>query len=431
MKKNYEFYKWRIWSILASAFVMALFHRMASGVVADELTKELNLSAYQLGNIASITYYTHAFMQVPAGVLLDSIGPKKISAVGMLFTALGSVLFGAASNVYFAYLGRFFVGLGTSVIFISVLKAQSNWFTLKEFSKASGKLAFIGNIGGVLATFPLAALVVWAGWRNSFYIMSVICFGIALLIIRYVKDSPKEYGFTASARENSASDSNLKEAFKSVIKSRYTWRNFLLLFSLVGCTTTFTGLWGVTYITSVYGITKGGAAFYISFVMYGFVIGSLLLGKMSDIFKDNLVMYPRIASVSISLIWFYILIIAKGKPPLIVLPVLFFVMGALAMSHVLCFTDIKENIEERYSGLATSIVNSGEFIGSSFMSILIGLILDYKWQGEIINGSRAYGITEYKTAFMLFLGISLLGILASMIKPREIIVFEDNVKNIL
>lgn len=430
MKKSFEFYKWRIWFILAAAFVMALFHRMASGVVAEELTRDLGLTASQLGNIASITYYTYAFMQIPAGMLLDSIGPKKVSALGMIFTSLGSVVFGLAPNVYIAYLGRFFVGLGTSVIFISVLKAQSNWFTLKEFSKASGRLSFIGNLGGVLATFPLAALVLKVGWRGSFYIMSLICLIIGGLIWKYVKDTPSDLGFEDISKEKSSVKVNIKDALLSVVKDSVTWRNFLLLFSLVGCTTTFTGLWGVTYLTSVYGLSKSNAAFYISFVIYGFVVGSLFIGRASKIFKENLMMYPRIASCTITLIWFYILIIAQGKPPLFILPVLFFIMGALAMSHILCFTDIKENIRESYSGIATSIVNSGEFIGSSIISIFIGVMLDAKWQGAMIDGSKAYGLIEYKLAFLLFLAISIIGILASFIKTSEVGIKEELAKDI-
>ncbi len=430
MKKSFEFYKWRIWFILAAAFVMALFHRMASGVVAEDLTRDLGLSALQLGNIASITYYTYAFMQIPAGMILDSIGPRKVSALGMLFTSLGSVVFGLAPNVYIAYLGRFFVGLGTSVIFISVLKAQSNWFTLKEFSKASGRLSFIGNLGGVLATFPLAALVLKVGWRGSFYIMSLICFVIGGLIWKYVNDAPSDLGFEDISKQKASAKVNIKDALLRVINNRATWRNFLLLFSLVGCTTTFTGLWGVTYLTSVYGLAKSNAAFYISFVIYGFVVGSLFIGRASDIFKENLMMYPRIASCIITLIWFYILIIAQGKPPLFTLPVLFFIMGALAMSHILCFTDIKENIMESYSGIATSIVNSGEFIGSSIISIFIGVILDSKWQGTMIDGSKIYGLLEYKLAFLLFLAVSAIGVLASFIKVPGAGINEELLKDV-
>ena len=70
---NYNFYKWRVWSILAISFVMSLFHRGAIGVISGDLSRDLGLTATELGNVASITFYTYAFMQIPAG-LLWSIG---------------------------------------------------------------------------------------------------------------------------------------------------------------------------------------------------------------------------------------------------------------------------------------------------------------------------------------------------------------------
>ena len=161
---NYNFYKWRVWSILAISFVMSLFHG-AIGVISGDLSRDLGLTATELGNVASISrLYTYAFMQIPAGLLLDYLGyEERISYYGALVTGIGSILLGIATNVTIAYGGRLLVGLGTSVIFISVLKAQTIWFKKDDFTKASGKLSFIGNLGGVIATFPLAILVSFMG----------------------------------------------------------------------------------------------------------------------------------------------------------------------------------------------------------------------------------------------------------------------------
>ncbi len=165
--KSYSFYKWRIWSLLTFSFVLSLFHRGAMGVISPFLATDLNATATQISNIASVTFYSYALMQIPAGLLLDRYGYQIISALGILITGIGSILLGLTPYLTLAFWGRLFVGLGTSVIFISVLKAQSIWFSPKEFTKASGLLSFIGNMGGMLATFPLALLVGWIGWRFS------------------------------------------------------------------------------------------------------------------------------------------------------------------------------------------------------------------------------------------------------------------------
>ncbi len=47
------------------------------------------------------------------------------------------------------FLGRLLVGLGVSVIFISVLKVMSEWFDESEFGKMSGLTSFVGNMGSI------------------------------------------------------------------------------------------------------------------------------------------------------------------------------------------------------------------------------------------------------------------------------------------
>ena len=119
--KSYNFYKWRIWIILTFSFVLSLFHRGSMGVISSPMSADLNATATQVSNIASVTFYTYALMQIPAGLLLDLYGYRKISGLGVLLTGIGSILLGITPSISLAYMGRLLVGLGTSVIFISVL----------------------------------------------------------------------------------------------------------------------------------------------------------------------------------------------------------------------------------------------------------------------------------------------------------------------
>ena len=400
---NYNFYKWRVWSILAISFVMSLFHRGAIGVISGDLSRDLGLTATELGNVASITFYTYAFMQIPAGLLLDYLGYKRISYYGALVTGIGSILLGIATNVTIAYGGRLLVGLGTSVIFISVLKAQTIWFKKDDFTKASGKLSFIGNLGGVIATFPLAILVSFMGWRLAVILMGSICVLIAIIIKFYIKNSPREYGFEPQGIELKSIKINVFKSIREVLKLKATWRNFFFLFSLVGCTTTIT--------------TK--ASFYVAFIVYGLVCGSLFVDKATMIFKKNIIIYPRIAAILNSVFWIYILFIRKGMPTLFELSIIFFFMGFFAMAHIVAFTDINNYCNIENSGLASSIVNSGEFIGSSIISLIIGFILDLGWNGNIIDGIRVYSKSQYIGSFYIFIIISLIGVAVTFIGKEK------------
>ena len=417
--KSYNFYKWRIWIILTFSFVLSLFHRGSMGVISSPMSADLNATATQVSNIASVTFYTYALMQIPAGLLLDLYGYRKISGFGVLLTGIGSILHGITPSISLAYMGRLLVGLGTSVIFISVLKAQSIWFNQREFTRASGLLSFIGNMGGMLATFPLAILVAYMGWRGSMTWMGFLCVIISLLIFIYVKNHPNDYGFEAKGKTGISQKINLKQALKTVLLNRSIWRNFFALFTLVGCTTAFSGVWGVNYLSTVYHLTETKASFYISFILIGLIVGSLCINKILSWFKYQISLCQRIASTLMTLCWIYFLIIANGQPPLSILPILLFMIGFFATAHILSFTDITNYCTPDNNGLASSFINAGEFIASSLITLLIGTFLDLTYVGSSTDAVRCYSASQYKLCFFIFLFISALGILTSFISCKQ------------
>lgn len=417
--KSYHFYKWRIWIILSCSFILSLFHRGAMGVISPFLTSDLNATASQVSNIASVTFYSYALMQIPAGIILDQYGYRKVSCIGIFITGIGSILLGLTPLLSFAFLGRLLVGLGTSVIFISVLKAQSIWFSKEEFTKASGLLSFIGNIGGLSATFPLALLVGLVGWRFSMIGTGIICLFLSVFIYFYVKNTPTDYGYTPHGVSPTKSNSSPKENLKSVFKNRAIWRNFFALFSLVGCTTALSGVWGINYLTTVYRINSTQASFYISFILLGLIVGSLFIHKLLLLFKGSIPSCQRFCCLLISLIWIYFLFLANGKPPLLMIPLLFFIMGFLATAHILSFSDITTYCEPTNNGLASSLVNSGEFISSSLITLFIGFTLDLTFKGNVVDQVRNYSPEQFKLSFYIFLIISVMGVLTSFIGVKK------------
>ena len=127
-EKMYSRVKWSIWWVLTISFVLVLFLRMSTAVISDNLSNELGFNSIEISNIASFTLYSYAFMQIPAGVIIDKFGARNISSLGMIIAGLGSILFGFIQNIELAYLSRVMVGAGTSVILLSMFKVQVNWF---------------------------------------------------------------------------------------------------------------------------------------------------------------------------------------------------------------------------------------------------------------------------------------------------------------
>ncbi|MTI47022.1 MFS transporter [Sporosalibacterium faouarense] len=412
-KRSYNFHRWSTWGILVGAFIIVFFHRLSMGAVADDLSKELGIGGATLGNLTSMTFYSYALMQIPVGIMVDTIGVRKICSIGMALTALGSILFGLSSSIGIAYFSRFIVGIGTSVIIVSIMKVQSQWFTRKKYSTLSGLTSFFGNLGALLATFPLTYLVISLGWRNTFMFLGVITAVLAMGIFILVRDTPEELGFKSVHKRES--NKKLIEGIKDVVKNKYTWPNFFIILTLVGSTTAILGLWGISYIVHVYEVTKQQASWYLSFISFGFIAGAPIVGKFSDMLNGEIKRILAISTTIFTLVWIYILLIQKGIPPIEQLPVLFFVIGLCVITHILIFTNVKEVNDLNFSGIATAIVNVGEFVGSALVSLVIGLILERGWSGKLIDGVKVYNLKDYRHAFSFVIIAGIISIIASLV----------------
>jgi len=70
-------FRWLIFFVLALAYFFVYFHRLSLSVVANDLTNDFKTTASVMGFLGSIYFYCYAVMQFPAGLLSDSLGPRK------------------------------------------------------------------------------------------------------------------------------------------------------------------------------------------------------------------------------------------------------------------------------------------------------------------------------------------------------------------
>ena len=283
-------FRWLIFLVLALAYFFVYFHRLSLSVVADDLARDFQTSASVLGLLGSIYFYCYAVMQFPAGLLSDSIGPRKSVTVFLLIAAAGSLLFGYAPVIEAAFAGRIMVGLGVSLVFIPTMKILSQWFRKSEFAMMAGILNAIGGLGVLAATWLLALMTSTFGWRLSFELIGVITFVIVFLVWIIVRDRPADRGWPSIAAIEGAEGGDspssqaipLLDGARRVVSEKYFWPVAIWFFFDCGVFFGFGGLWGGPYLMHVYGMTRAEAGAILSMIAVGMMIGSPLLGFVSD-----------------------------------------------------------------------------------------------------------------------------------------------------
>ncbi|MEN9849630.1 MAG: hypothetical protein RL368_2370, partial [Pseudomonadota bacterium] len=119
---HFERTRWTIYGVLILAYMLVFFQRIAPAVVSGELMQAFNTTGAALGSLVAMYYYIYTAMQLPAGVLADTLGTRASVTVGNLIGGIGSIIFGLASDFEIAAVGRLMVGFGVSVVFVGLMK---------------------------------------------------------------------------------------------------------------------------------------------------------------------------------------------------------------------------------------------------------------------------------------------------------------------
>ena len=68
----------RLYPAFAAGYLLSYFYRNVNAVISPDLTRELSLSPGALGLLTAVYFVAFAAMQIPAGMLLDRYGPRRV-----------------------------------------------------------------------------------------------------------------------------------------------------------------------------------------------------------------------------------------------------------------------------------------------------------------------------------------------------------------
>jgi sugar phosphate permease len=402
--------RWTIYIVLVVSYMMAFFHRMAPGVVAADLMQAFQTTGAALGSLAAMYYYVYTAMQIPAGVLADTLGPRLSAGIGSLVAGAGSILFGLADDFATASAGRLLVGLGVSVVFVGLMRSNTVWFSERRYGLVSGLTLFLGNVGAILAAGPLAALLGWYSWRAVFVAAGMLSLALALLTFWLVRNRPEDAGFPPVHTAHHGERRHWLAELRAVLGNRAVWPGFWVNFGVTGGLLAFAGLWGVPLMRDVHGLTRGEASLYTTTALLGFAVASLFMGALSDRLGRR---KPIIlgAAVLSCLSWLGLIILPWGAGWSGLL--LYTVLGLSAGGFVVGYGAAKAVVPPANAGMAIALVNTGLFLGAAILQPLFGWVADLSWDGRLLDGARVYGWEGYRNGLTVSALCAAMAVLAA------------------
>jgi MFS family permease len=383
------------------AWVLCLFFyflqyalRSAPGVMIPELTAAFGLTTLGVSALLGMYYYTYAAFALVSGASLDRFGAKLPIFIGVLATAIGSVLFGFGA-IATVEGGRLLQGAGSAFAFTGAVYLAVHGFSAKWLATAVGVTQLCGMLGGFAGQFAVGPLVHGLiAWQSFwFYAGGALAVLAVLILVATPSSHEKPQGSLLT----------MFAPYRIVLTNPQSYLCGIIGGLLFMPTTIGDMIWGVPFLHQGLGIPAAEAVARASMVPLGWVIGAPLLGFLADrLGRRKPVLIGGIALMLISgigIAYFSALI-----PPYIG-GLLFGVGSGAAM---IPYAMIKEANPDKVKGSATGAMNFLVFSLSAFLAPVFGIVLTR------FSGGRPLTLETFHQADSIWVGAIVLSFILTL-----------------
>ena len=381
--------------VLCLGYTISQFLRTSVGVLSPNLMIDFSISPEKMGLLGGIFFLSFALFQIPAGMLIDKYGPRRIMIIIITFAVIGSIIFALSNSYTSLMIGRIFMGLGCSICLMGSLVIITRWASKDDFSKLAGTILAIGGLGGLLATTPLSYVSDLYGWRFSFWSASVCTFMVMILYYIILKDNPKEKINSTKITHLNNSTYNILVIFKE--------RNFkfMIPMSLMSYSSLVVvlGLWGAPYLKDFHGLELIERGQILMLMAISWNIGSFVFGRLRTFLGGykNVVIFGAVGVIILLLILAFAPILSK-----LFLYILFCVLGFFGAFSVALISHYQVLFDNEYMGRALSTANFFNFGGVFLIQWLTGKIIYF------MGGDKSGAPREAYSCAFIFVAVLLL-----------------------
>lgn len=259
------------------------------------IAQDFHLTDEQLGNIFGAFFLGYALFQIPAGWVVDRLGPRQVLAFGALWWAAFTALTagfpaGLAHVLLILWVVRFSLGLGESVVFPCSNRWVANWIPTAERGLANG-LIFAGvGAGSAFAPPLIRYMMTHFGWRTTFWGCGVLGLAAAAGWYWMARDNPEQHPGLNDAERNwilqgipqRGPISKSKLSWGTMLGSKDVWALTLSYFCF-GYSPGIYFTWFFIYLTRVRGLNLQTASYYTMLPFLAMSLGSVAGGWLADI----------------------------------------------------------------------------------------------------------------------------------------------------
>ena len=392
----------------AFGYFLSCLLRAITATLSPVLTLEFELMAADLGLLAGGYFLGFASMQIPLGYLLDKFGPKKIVSSFLLIAFIGTVSFALAQSFSGLLVSRILIGVGAGACLMAPLTGYRIWFAENQQQRVNSWMLMIASLGFLSSTLPVQLLLPTLGWRWIFGGIAALILISIILMLTFI---PKWNHQQDESLENPLKSGSLADVWKNKFFISVIPMGLFNYGGLMAIQTLWAGPWmirvaGYTPLESATGLFWINITMLVSFFLWGY-----FLPRITNLGFSALKILTVGLPISFLVMLFIIILGSKAGAFYITL----FILSSIFLSVIQPAVGL--SFQSHLAGKALTSFNLLIFLGAFIMQWFIGLVIDLV---------KSFGYTEiigFKTAFSVFLFLSLTSYIFFLIINKKIIIF--------
>jgi predicted MFS family arabinose efflux permease len=358
-------YAWVILAVVYLASVAAPLNQFKAPPILPVLMQDLGIDLAQAGSLMSVIALVGLILALPAGILLQRVGPKASGLLALGFMAAGAALGALAGSYTSLMASRVVEGVGIGLIGVIAPATIAMWFPPARQGVPMGIWATWVPVGSVLMYNLAPALAAARGWQAVWWLGAGFALVTMVLYALLVRRPPGLEPLAAQGRPSLD--------LRAALANRDIWL-LALAFACFNLALVSLGTFYPTFLVEERGYPLNQAAFVASIATLVVLVSAPLAGVISDRTGSRrlVVAIPFLVLAAMMVFPFKV----SGWQITAVMVVQGLAAGAIATATFAAAPEVMRKPQWAGLGLAVILIgqNLGQLIGPVLLGQLIGRV---------------------------------------------------------
>ena len=358
-------------ALIGSAHVLSHLYLLALPPLFEFLKAEFGASYAALGLLVTLFNLSSGAFQVPAGMVVDRNGARKVLFGGLALAGLGIALIGLAPNYWVILVLVIVAGAGNSVFHPADYSILSASVDEKHHGSAFSMHSLTGSLGFMVAPATMLGLSALMGWRGAMIVAGGLAAVVLLALVLFGRVLKDETPAAETVEPGGEIADEETQGLRPLLRPAV-----LTLFLFFFCTAMASSgvqSFTITALVAVQGASLGDAGTALTVYFAAVIAGTLLGGPLADRTRHHRLM-TAVALGCAALLFF--LIGAVGLPMVVLIVI--FALNGLLMGAIRPARDmmVRAATPSGATGRVFAFVATALNIGGAVTPVLFGLLVD-------------------------------------------------------